>query len=123
MMNRKMKQLALAVGVALGGIGMLPSAQAVSVATDNLGQVLIFPYYTVRDGWTTLFGVVNTNPNAVAVKVRFREAYNSRDIFDFNIILSGHDVWTGWVRMTRCSAQCLRPKTQLARSGAFHPRV
>ncbi|MER2556374.1 MAG: hypothetical protein ABTQ93_02675 [Candidatus Competibacter denitrificans] len=29
--------------------------------------------------------------------MRFREAYNSRDVFDFNIILSPYDVWTGWV--------------------------
>lgn len=97
MTNRKMKQLALAVGVALGGMGIMPSAQAVNVAADNMGQALIFPYYTVRDGWSTLFGVTNTSDSVVAVKVRFHEAYNSRDVFDFNIILSPHDVWTGWV--------------------------
>jgi hypothetical protein len=93
----KMKSLALAVGIALGGLGVLPSAQAVHVSADNLGQALIFPYYTVRGGWMTLFGVTNTSDLTVAVKVRFREAYNSRDVFDFNIILSPHDVWTGWV--------------------------
>lgn len=93
----KMKQLALAMGVALGGMGLVPSAQAVHVSADNLGQALIFPYYTVRGGWSTLFGVTNTSNLVVAVKVRFREAYNSRDVFDFNIILSPNDVWTGWV--------------------------
>jgi len=97
MMNRKMKQLALAVGVALGGLSLVPSAQAVSVAKNNLGQALIFPYYTVRGGWTSLFGVTNTSNQVVAVKVRFRESYNSRDVFDFNIILSPYDLWTGWV--------------------------
>ncbi len=95
MMNRKMKQLALAVGVALGGLSLLPSAEAVSVSADNLGQVLIFPYYTVRGGWNTLLGVTNTSDRVVAVKVRFREALNSRDVFDFNIILSPHDLWSG----------------------------
>lgn len=93
----KMKQLALALGVALGGMGLLPSAQAVHVSPDNLGQALIFPYYTVRGGWMTLFGITNTSSLVVAVKVRFREAYNSRDVFDFNIILSPYDTWTGWV--------------------------
>lgn len=97
MKNRKMKQLALAVGVALGGVGLMPSAQAVHVSADNLGQALIFPYYTVRGGWSTLFGVTNTSGLVVAVKVRFRESYNSRDVFDFNIILSPFDTWTGWV--------------------------
>ncbi len=51
MMNSKVKKLALAVSVALGGMSMVPSAQAVSVAQDNLGQALIFPYYTVQKGW------------------------------------------------------------------------
>ena len=97
MMNRKMKQLALAVGVALGSAGLLPSAQAVNVSPDNLGQALIFPYYTVRGGWNTLIGVTNTTNQYVAVKVRFREAYNSRDVFDFDLILSPHDLWAATV--------------------------
>ncbi|HAS52036.1 MAG TPA: hypothetical protein DCS21_09975 [Gammaproteobacteria bacterium] len=98
MMSRKMKQLALAVGVALGGLGALPSAQAVSVSADNMGQALIFPYYTVRSGWNSLFGVTNTSDRVVAVKVRFREAENSRDVFDFTVILSPYDVWTGYLQ-------------------------
>ena len=95
-MKSKMKQLAL-VGVALGGLSLAPTAGAVSVSANNLGQALIFPYYTVRSGWTTLLGVVNTSNQVVAVKVRFREAYNSRDVFDFNLILSPLDEWTAWV--------------------------
>ncbi|CDI02186.1 exported hypothetical protein [Candidatus Competibacter denitrificans Run_A_D11] len=97
MQKTMMKSLTMAVGIALGGLGVLPSAQAVYVSANNLGQALIFPYYTVRGGWMTLFGVTNTSALTVAVKVRFREAYNSRDVFDFNIILSPYDVWTGWV--------------------------
>lgn len=97
MMNRKMKQLALAVSVALGGAGLVPSAQAVYVSPDNLGQALVFPYYTVRAGWNTLIGVTNTSDLVVAVKVRFREAYNSRDVLDFDVILSPHDLWNATV--------------------------
>ena len=97
MMNSKVKKLALAMSLALGGVGMVPSSQAVSVSADNLGQALIFPYYTVRGGWLSLFGVVNTSNQVVAVKVRFHEAYNSRDVFDFNVILSPYDEWTGWL--------------------------
>lgn len=100
MMNSNVKKLALAVSMALGGISMAPSVQAVSVAQDNLGQALIFPYYTVQNGWMTLFGVTNTSNQIVAVKVRFRESYNSRDVMDFNVILSPQDVWTGWVAET-----------------------
>ncbi len=93
----KMKQLALAMGAVLGTMSMVPSAQAVNVATDNLGQVLIFPYYTVRGGWNTLLNVTNTSNRVVAAKVRFHESHNSRDVFDFNLILSPHDVWTATV--------------------------
>jgi hypothetical protein len=98
MAKSKMKQLALAVGIALGGsMSLMPSAQAVNLATDGLGQVLVFPYYSVRDNWQTLIHVVNTSDYVVATKVRFHEAYNSRDVFDFTLILSPHDVWTAVV--------------------------
>ena len=93
----KMKQLALAVGVALGGMSLVPSVQAVNLATDGLGQVLIFPYYTTRGGWITTFNITNTSSDVVALKVRFHESRNSRDVFDFNVIMSGFDVWNGWV--------------------------
>jgi hypothetical protein len=62
-----------------------------------LGQVLIFPYYSVRDGWQTLINVTNTSNRVVTAKVRFHEAYNSRDVFDFTLILSPYDVWTAVV--------------------------
>lgn len=91
----KMKQLALAVSIAAGGMGLIPSVQAVNLATDGLGQVLIFPYYTTRAGWNTLLNITNTSNEVVVAKVRFHEGYNSRDVFDFNVILSPHDVWNG----------------------------
>lgn len=97
MAKRKMKQLALAVGTVLGSMSLMPSAQAVNLATDGLGQVLIFPYYTTRGDWTTLFNITNTSNLVVAAKVRFHEAYDSRDVLDFTVILSPHDVWTAWV--------------------------
>jgi len=42
--------------------------------------------------------IVNTDTvNGKAVKVRFRSALNSDDIFDFQLYLSAGDVWTGQV--------------------------
>lgn len=95
MMKFKMKQMALAVGAVLGGMSMVPAVQAVNLATDGLGQVLIFPYYTTRAGWNTLFNITNTSNQVVALKVRFHEGFNSRDVFDFNVIMSPYDVWNG----------------------------
>jgi hypothetical protein len=91
----KMKKLALALGVVAGGMSLVPAAQAVNLATDGLGQALIFPYYTTRAGWNTLFNITNTSNEVVAIKVRFHEGFNSRDVFDFNVILSPYDVWNG----------------------------
>ena len=73
--------------------GIAGTAQAVNMNPDGLGQVLVYPYYTANDGNTTILSVVNTTDNAKAVKVRFLEGFNSREVLDFNLYLSHHDVW------------------------------
>lgn len=79
---------------ALAGVaGIAATAQAVNVNPDGTGQVLIYPYYTTNDGNQTILSVVNTTDHAKAVKVRFLEGYNSREVLDFNLYLSHHDVW------------------------------
>lgn len=92
-MNRKNLTAAVLAGLA-GAAGIAGTAQAVNLNPDGLGQVLIYPYYTVRDGNTTLLSVVNTTDSAKAVKVRFKEGYNSREVLDFNLYMSAYDVWT-----------------------------
>jgi hypothetical protein len=73
------------------------AAHAVHVNPDGLGQVLLYPYYTVQNGFVTAVHVVNTTDQAKAVKVRFLEGKNSREVLDFNLYLSPFDVWTGTV--------------------------
>jgi hypothetical protein len=92
-MKFKSKLLGAAVTAALAAT----SAQAVTVSNDGLGQVLLYPYYTVESGFQTLLSVVNTTARAKAVKVRFLESLNSREVLDFNLYLSPQDVWTGMV--------------------------
>src|SRR5215472_222949 len=94
--NRKSLYAALAGLGALSGIG---AAEAVNLAPEGLGQALIYPYYTVRNGangfaYNSLLSVVNTTTSAKAVKVRFLEGKNSREVLDFNLFLSKKDVWT-----------------------------
>lgn len=91
----------------LGALGATGVAQAVSVNPDGLGQVLIYPYYTVRTvptglvgsdaAYNSLLSVVNSTASAKAVKVRFLEGKNSREVLDFNLYLSAKDVWTAAV--------------------------
>jgi hypothetical protein len=97
--KRKSLYAALAGVSALGVTG---AAQAVNLNPDGLGQVLIYPYYTTRadaggNAYSSLLSVVNTTSSAKAVKVRFLEGKNSREVLDFNLFLSKHDVWTAAV--------------------------
>ena len=104
----KHKSLYAAVA-GLGALAAAGAAQAVSVNHDGLGQVLIYPYYTVRAAsialpgtviladYNSLLSVVNSTASAKAVKVRFLEGKNSREVLDFNLYLSAKDVWTAAV--------------------------
>ena len=92
------KQKALYSALAgASAFAMAGAANAVYVNADGLGQALVYPYYTVRAGNTTLLSVVNTTTQAKAVKVRFLEGKNSQEVLDFNLFLSAKDVWTGLI--------------------------
>ena len=97
-MKRNSLTTAVVAGIA-GTVGIANLASAVNINPDGLGQVLIYPYYTVNsngagDNLQTLFSVVNTTGQGKAVKVRFVEGYNSREVRDFHVYLSPYDVWT-----------------------------
>ncbi|MGK0272994.1 MAG: hypothetical protein ACI88H_003671 [Cocleimonas sp.] len=87
------------------------------VTSNGVGQALVYPHYTVNEGWTTNINVINTSStHAVAVKVRFRESQNSRDVLDFNLVLSPNDKWSGTVKeagagvvLTTADASCTIP--------------
>jgi hypothetical protein len=96
--------------VALAGLstlGLAGAAEAVMVNPNGLGQVLIYPYYTVRNGYNvggvsaapfaTLLSIVNTTNSTKSVKVRFREGKASKEVLDFNVFLSPYDMWTAAV--------------------------
>jgi len=107
--NKKSLCVALAAAGMLGAAGV---AQAVNVSADGLGNVLIYPYYTVRNdrngnAYNTLMSVVNTTSSTKAVKVRFREGKNSAEVLDFNVFLSPFDVWTASI--TPVSANVVNP--------------
>ena len=87
---------AILAGVA-GVAGLASVANAVNLNPDGLGEVLIYPYYTVNNDLNTLISVVNTTDQGKAVKVRFLEGRNSREVLDFNLYLSPFDVWTAAV--------------------------
>ncbi|MBI3148129.1 MAG: hypothetical protein HYZ17_06400 [Betaproteobacteria bacterium] len=83
----------------LGAVAATNSAQAVFLANSGMGQVLLYPYYTVRsvggNAYNTLFSVVNDTGSVKALRVRFLEGKNGRPVFDANLYLGPYDVWTG----------------------------
>lgn len=83
--------------VLIAGLALTNIANAVQVSPTGLGQVLIFPYYTVNGKFNTYFSVVNTTNTVKAVKLRFREGKASNDVLDFNIFLSAYDTWTAGI--------------------------
>jgi len=98
-MNTFKKKSLYAALAAVSALGATTAAEAVNVNPDGLGQVLIYPYYTTRadaagNSYNSLLSVVNSTASGKAVKVRFLEGKNSREVLDFNLFLSPYDVWT-----------------------------
>lgn len=94
----KKNTMATAIVAGLAGVaGIANISTAVNVNPDGVGQVLLYPYYTVNGNNSTVLSVVNTTSAGKAVKVRFLDARNSREVLDFNLYLSEFDVWTAAV--------------------------
>jgi hypothetical protein len=115
-MNTFKKKSLYAALAGVSALGVTGAAQAVSVNPDGLGQALIYPYYTVRDKvagspFTSLLSVVNSTASAKAVKVRFLEGRNSREVLDFNLYLSKRDVWVAAIIPTATGAGIYTPDT------------
>jgi len=115
MKNFKTKTL-VAAFAGLSAVGATGVAEAVYLNGDGLGQVLIYPYYTVRGkgvagvaNFDTYLSVVNTTASAKAVKVRFIEGRNSAEVLDFNLFLSKQDVWVAGVLRTAEGAGVFTP--------------
>ena len=70
----KKKSLHAAVLAGLGALGAAGTANAVHINPDGLGQVVIYPYYTVRNNNVTAMSIINTTSLTKIVKVRFLDA-------------------------------------------------
>lgn len=112
----KKNLIALSVAAMVGGLAVSTGAHADVVAragtaqdlmfnTDGIGHALIVPYFNVQNGNMSVFHVVNTDTsNGKAVKIRFRGASNSDDVFDFQVYMSPGDVFTGAVTQAASGA-------------------
>ena len=78
------------------GTANIPAAATrLTPATTGVGHILFVPYFTTQGSHMTLLNLVNNDQvNGKAVKLRFRGAANSDDLFDITVFLSPGDVWT-----------------------------
>lgn len=75
----------------------IPAAK-LSPTVTGVGHILTIPYFSTQGGNATLLNITNTDVNnGKAVKLRFRGAANSDDVFDITVFLSPGDVWSAAV--------------------------
>lgn len=135
----KKNVLALSITAALVGLtggahamtGSLDGATAgtdLRLNGDGFGHFLFVPYFSTQDKNATLINIVNTDQTrGKAVKVRFRGAANSDDLFDFQVFLSPGDVWTanifknaaGLTQLTTSDNSCTKPDKATLNSTPF----
>lgn len=94
-----MKLRSCALALAMSAAAFSP-AGAMYLNPQGTGQVLLFPYFSVNSGQSTLIRLANTTNRAKYLQIRFREGYNSRTVLDFHIALAPNDAWTGTVFAT-----------------------
>ncbi|WP_027476560.1 hypothetical protein [Curvibacter gracilis] len=103
----KKRILSLSIAAMIGGVGLAGGASAAVFSQgagtltnvgNAAGNILLVPYFSTQGGNATLLNITNTDTvNGKAVKVRFRGAANSDDLYDFQVLLSPGDVWTASV--------------------------
>ncbi|MET1080906.1 MAG: hypothetical protein ABWY06_23075 [Pseudomonas sp.] len=89
--------------------GLLASApsQAVSLSQDAQGQVLLYPYFTVRGGTDTYLSLLNGSNKPILALVRFRASADSAKVYEFLLWLAARDQWTGGVTATAGGAKLI----------------
>lgn len=129
------------IAAMIGGLGLAGAANAavfvhqttaatgLATPDNGIGHILFVPYFTTQGSNATLLNITNTDTvNAKLVKVRFRGASNSDDLFDFTLLLSPGDMWAAKVSqgadgITRLDAtgdkSCTLPATVGTQVNAF----
>ena len=126
--------LAVSIAAMIGGLGFAGAASAGIVIDDNaaattlevsptgVGHILLVPYFSTQNGNVSLLNIVNTDTiNGKAVKLRYRGAANSDDIYDITVFLSPGDMWSanvsqvdGVSKLTTNDNSCTLPAEKAA---------
>ena len=89
---------AASAGVSIPAVPAADAAAVLEVTPEGVGHILLVPYFSTQNGNVSLLNLVNTDTtNGKAVKLRYRGAANSDDIYDITVLLSPGDVWSAEV--------------------------
>jgi hypothetical protein len=97
-MTKQLFSLSPKALIGLVALLSMPSANAVNLTTNGIGELAMVPYYTVRDGWQTVVSLNNTGADPILVKLRVKEGWNGREALNFTIALAGYDAFAGVIR-------------------------
>lgn len=121
-------RLAAANAAGTNAANVPPSATVFEINTKGTGHALFVPYFTTQGDNASLLNIVNTDTeNGKAVKLRYRGAANSDDLFDITIYLSPGDVWAanvavnenGFSRLVTSDKSCTLPSAvDIAKDGS-----
>lgn len=123
-MNFRRRYLALSL-IACGLTSAAVCANTLQLSQEGNGEVLIYPYYTVRNGTVSLLSLVNSTYEGKAVRLRVREAIGGRAVAELNVFLSPLDVWTaaivpttdGGTTIVSNDKSCTHPKISGSSTG------
>ena len=122
--------LALSIAAMVGGLSGAANAAVITTGAtatglainpQGVGHILAVPYFSTQGNNKTLLSITNTDTvNGKSVKLRFRGAANSDDVFDITVFLSPGDVWTadvaadadGISRLATNDTSCTLPSAQ-----------
>ncbi len=100
-MKKSLLGSALIAALASSGLAAGTPERAMHLSRDGLGQVLVFPYYTVNSSGfgaqQTLVSIVNTTDRAKAARLFFYEGRNGRPVATVTLYLMPFDTWTAAV--------------------------
>ena len=68
-----------------------------AINPNGMGQVLLFPYFTVNKHQQTLLNVSNNSGHGKAIQIAFREAYNGRYVYLRDVFLGPSQTWAATV--------------------------
>jgi len=93
------------------------------VATSEKGNALIFPSFFSGKSWSSDFSVINTSNTAVIAKVVLYSAKDTKELRDFNIYLSAHDVFRATIKdgkLTSTDSSCRATGRETVTNNGIH---